>query len=587
MNGFVLAALVMAALIVVVVVVLKKKGVQEKAKPESAIEPEEPVFLPDQPTETAAEVVAPPETQVVEEVGAPQPEVEELSPAEPLAQEQPVTVEEEPQVAERVETVPLEMAAVPEEPVTEEAVEQAGAVPTVEAETVTAAEASPQLAAVTGAAVETIETLFEIPDLVPEPKLAAAAPTLVRFSLEAYAARLNGLEEQQRSALAHAIAAQDDRRRDQLQRELVMMNDKLALLADSYVEDMACYQQVLDALTRQSDTANESGPAAAIEQLQRGETQAAESFLAAMSEQSHPFAARAAFLSGQLAECRVDLQQAMAMYRRAVAKEADNPLFLRAAGRMARNLYNYREALPWLEAFVQQTKEHGQAEPLDLALAQRELAYTYVLSGQYQKAGPLYKESMTGMAQKLGQDHPEMAISWQQIGEFQETLGEYDKAVSLYKKALAILEKKRGPEHPILAHILSKLAALCVELEMEPEAVPLYERLVRIQEKALRPTHPQLVISLNNLAEAYRLQGRYAEAEACYQKTLRINEEVHGAEHPSVAAILQELAKLCTSQRKVAEAKQYQERASAIFQKSVETADNRAGAEESLTLELS
>ena len=46
---------------------------------------------------------------------------------------------------------------------------------------------------------------------------------------------------------------------------------------------------------------------------------------------------------------------------------------------------------------------------------------------------------MTTLAQKLGPDHPEMALSWQQIGEFQETMGEYDKAVSLYKKALAIL----------------------------------------------------------------------------------------------------------------------------------------------------
>jgi tetratricopeptide (TPR) repeat protein len=136
-----------------------------------------------------------------------------------------------------------------------------------------------------------------------------------------------------------------------------------------------------------------------------------------------------------------------------------------------------------------------------------------------------------------------------------------------------------------LAGILDKLAALCMELEMEKQAVPLYERLVRIREKALRPTHPQLVISLNNLAESYRLQGRYAEAEACYLKTLRINEEVQGSEHPSVAAILQELAKLCTSQRKPEEAKRYQERASAIFQKSVEAAEMKSGAE-SLTLEL-
>ncbi len=85
--------------------------------------------------------------------------------------------------------------------------------------------------------------------------------------------------------------------------------------------------------------------------------------------------------------------------------------------------------------------------------------------------------------------------------------------------------------------------------------------------------------------KAFRLQGRYADAEGCYQKTLVINETVHGPEHPSVAAVLQELAKLSTSQRRPEEAKQYQERAAAIFQKSVEASEKASG-KGTLTLEL-
>lgn len=419
------------------------------------------------------------------------------------------------------------------------------------------------------------------------PPLPVEPPQLlVRMSVEDYADRLNALEEGHRAALTEAITRNDEVQRDQLQRELVIMNDRLALLADSYVKDMACYQQVLDELLHLQKERSDPALDKAIDELQSGETQTAATVLEGLSKTAHPFAMQAAYLHGQLAECRVDLYTAMDCYRQAVTRDPENLQYLRAAGLVARSLYKTKEALPWLERYVRLTKEGGHASPKAVALAQRELAYTYVLNGQYQKAGPLYKESMTVLAQRLGQDHPEMAISWQQIGEFQETMGEYDKAVSLYKKALAILEKKRGPEHPALAGILGKLAALCMELEMEPEAVPLYERLVRIQEKALRPTHPQLMISLNNLAEAYHLQRRYAEAEACYLKTLRVNEEMHGKEHPSVAAILQELAKLCTSQRKMEEARQYQERASTIFQKSVDAAGHKAG-EEALTLELS
>ncbi len=436
-------------------------------------------------------------------------------------------------------------------------------------------------------AEEPVEATVPVPEPSGPEKSAETGVLRVNLSLEAYSEHLNNLEEQQRAALAAAIANNDDQRRDQLQRALVVMNDRLALVADHYQEDMAEYQQVLDALVRLQ--AEEPSPplAEAISELQSGATEAAAVFLESLTGQAHPLAVQAAYLSGQLAESRVDPQKAMELYRLAVTQQPEKPEYLRAAGLMARGMYKYKEALPWLESYVKLVKEKGEADAQTVALAQRELAYTYVLSGQYQKAGPLYKESMTTLAQELGQDHPEMALSWQQIGEFQETMGEYDKAVSLYKKALAILEKKRGPEHPALAGILRKLAHLCVELELEPEAVPLYEKLVRIQEKVLRPTHPQLVISLNNLAEAYRLQGRYGDAEACYLKTLRINEELHGPEHPSVGAILQELAKLCTSQRKAEEAKQYQERATAIFQKSVEEAEKKSGEEEPLTLELS
>lgn len=414
--------------------------------------------------------------------------------------------------------------------------------------------------------------------------VAAVSPS-VRLTLDAYSMRLNSLEEQQRALLAQAIQRRDDKKRDQLQRELVIMNDKLALLADSYADELLCYQQVLDALADFQGEADDAELASAKEGLQEGEPQVAENFLAGLSERPHPFAAQAAFHSGQLAFCRVDLQKALELFRRAVELEPKNTKYLQAAGKTARRLYHYKEALSWLESFVRLSREQKDGQPLDLALAQRELAYTYVLSGQYQKAGPLYKESMTVLAKQLGPDHPEMATSWYQIGELQETLGEYDKAVSLYKKSLEILEKKRGQDHPVLANILDKLAALCMELEMEKQAVPLYQRLVRIREKALRPTHPQLALSLNNLAESFRLQGQYAEAEACYQKSLVINETIHGTEHPSVAAVLQELAKLCNSQRKPEEAEQYQQRATAIFQKSVEASEKKTG-QEALTLEI-
>ncbi|MGI6656276.1 MAG: tetratricopeptide repeat protein [Desulfobulbus sp.] len=407
----------------------------------------------------------------------------------------------------------------------------------------------------------------------------------IDFPLAAFADRLRSQEEQVRTLLDRAVSSGDVPQQEQLRKKLVRVNRALTLLTDSHARELTCYRQVLALLPDFAATVDAAERRQVAAGLRVGDAAAAESLLVRLGQGTHPAAARAAWLSGRLAECRFDLEQAMQQYRAAVQQESDNPLYLQEAGRAARELYNYQEALPLLDRLVRIVSKQNADDPVAVAKAQRELAYTYVLSGRYREAGTLYKASMTVLARELGQEDREMAISWHQIGEYQETLGEYDKAVGLYQRSLAIQEKQLGADHPALAAVLEKLAGLCMELEREPEAVSLYERLVRIREKTLPPTHPQLLISLNDLAEAYRLQGHYAQAEACYRKALAITEQVHGGHHPRVAAVLQELAKLCAAQQRPEEARVLKERAAVIFQRSVEEAERDSGPQ-SLTLEL-
>ena len=156
--------------------------------------------------------------------------------------------------------------------------------------------------------------------------------------------------------------------------------------------------------------------AAAARALRADDPGPAEALFAALGEGADPVAGRAALLGGRLADGRVDLERALALYRRAVALTPDNPDALLVAGRTARSLYHYREALDWLHTRVRLYAERGVEDPVGLALARRELAYTCVLGGQQRQAGPLYKEAMTALARHLGQDHAEMAVCWQQIG---------------------------------------------------------------------------------------------------------------------------------------------------------------------------
>ncbi len=95
--------------------------------------------------------------------------------------------------------------------------------------------------------------------------------------------------------------------------------------------------------------------------------------------------------------------------------------------------------------------------------------------------------------------------------------GQYAEAEPLYKRSLAIWEKALGPDHPDVALSLNNLALLYRTQGQYAEAEPLYKRSLAIWEKALGPDHPNVATSLNNLAELYRDQGQIRGGGAALQ----------------------------------------------------------------------
>ena len=130
--------------------------------------------------------------------------------------------------------------------------------------------------------------------------------------------------------------------------------------------------------------------------------------------------------------------------------------------------------------------------------------------------------------------------------------GKYAEAIPLAQRTLAITEKVLGPEHPDVALSLNNLAELYQDQGNYKEAEPLFQRALAIKEKVLGPEHPHVALSLNNLAGLYKDQGNYSEAESLYQRSLAISEKVLGPEHLDVAASLNNLATLHWGQDNIA-----------------------------------
>jgi tetratricopeptide (TPR) repeat protein len=80
--------------------------------------------------------------------------------------------------------------------------------------------------------------------------------------------------------------------------------------------------------------------------LQKGETSDAESLIRKVLSGGEEKAAEAAYQLGQLAEARVDYRSAYQYYKQAAELQADNPLYLNAAGMIDHTVGRYTEAEP-------------------------------------------------------------------------------------------------------------------------------------------------------------------------------------------------------------------------------------------------
>ncbi|MCR4289868.1 MAG: tetratricopeptide repeat protein, partial [Candidatus Scalindua sp.] len=126
-------------------------------------------------------------------------------------------------------------------------------------------------------------------------------------------------------------------------------------------------------------------------------------------------------------------------------------------------------------------------------------------------------------------------VLWEKLNGKAKTLfkqKQYPDALSVAEEALKVAEDTFGPDHPNVAISLNNIAELYVIKGSYAEIEPLYIRALKINEKALGPDNPDVAISLNNLAELFYNQGRYTEAEPLYKRALKILEETLGSDHP-------------------------------------------------------
>ncbi len=208
----------------------------------------------------------------------------------------------------------------------------------------------------------------------------------------------------------------------------------------------------------------------------------------------------------------------------------------------------YDEAIPLAERVLEMRQKLLGTEHPDVALSLNNLAFLYFSQGRYNQAEPLLIQALEMRQKLLGTEHPDVATSLNNLALLYHSQGRYSQAEPLYRQALEMRQKLLGTEHPDVATSLNNLALLYRSQGRYNQAEPLYIQALEMTQKLLGTEHPSVATSLNNLALLYRSQGRYNQAEPLLIQALEMTQKLLGTEHPDVATSLNNLAGLYQSQ---------------------------------------
>ena len=109
----------------------------------------------------------------------------------------------------------------------------------------------------------------------------------------------------------------------------------------------------------------------------------------------------------------------------------------------------------------------------------------------------------------LPPDHPDIALSLNNIAMSYHSLGESPKRIKLLQESLAIRQKAFPPDHPDIVQSLNNIALCYCSLGEPSKAIPLYSETLTIwrsaiQRRILPPDHPDIALSQSNIVLCYK-----------------------------------------------------------------------------------
>ena len=227
--------------------------------------------------------------------------------------------------------------------------------------------------------------------------------------------------------------------------------------------------------------------------------------------------------------------------------------------------YNHAKELH-KKALAISTNVFGEDHP-NVATSYNNLASVYYRLAEYNKAKELHEKALMIRKNNFGEDHADVAKSYSTLAPVYYSMGEYNQAKELHKKALMIRKKIFGEDHVDVAKSYSTLAPVHYSIGEYNQAKELHEKALMIYKKIFGEDHAHVATSLNNLASVNSTLGEYNQAKELQEKALMIRKKIFGEDHANVATSYSNLASVYNRLGEYNQAKELNEKALMISKK--------------------
>jgi tetratricopeptide (TPR) repeat protein len=216
------------------------------------------------------------------------------------------------------------------------------------------------------------------------------------------------------------------------------------------------------------------------------------------------------------------------------------------------------------QALLDQTTYESERAPI-----YSQLGSAKYNQGEYQEAIVFYEKSLEIDQKTLPSNHPDLGVSYHNIGLVYESMGDYSNALSSHEKALEIRQKSLPPNHPDLASSYNNTGNMHYNMCDYSKALSSYEKVLTIKQQSLPPNHLDLADSYSNIGLVYDSMGDHSKALSSYEKALAIQQESLPSNHPDLSATYNNIGAAYEDMRAYSTACFYYERAVEIGQQSL------------------